>query len=141
MYELNELLNDIITRKILKQYISKLIGLVRVIKRQSELGDLHVYTISRDFEINHKILISIIKDLKQKKYIRYDKPVVQKNPSKTPIILYMENKAIIDNYIINLRNKKLTYREISKEATKKFKFNITYWRVSKVLEEDLSKKD
>jgi len=141
LYELHELLNDKIIGKILKQYISILIGLVREIRRQSELGSIHVYTISRDFDINPKILISIIEDLKKKKYIQYDKPVVQKQPSKTSTDLYLEYKINIDNFIIKLRKKGLAYRQISKKAKKKFGFNITYWRVSKVIEESLSKSD
>lgn len=138
--ELHELLNDKIIGNILKKYLKKLNRVIKEIKRQSENGTIHIYTISREFDINHKILISIIKNLKQKKFIRYNKPIIQKQPSKTATDLYLENKIDIDNYVLKLREEGLTYNEISTKATRNFGINITNWRVSIILGYNPTKK-
>lgn len=133
-HELYILLDDEIIGKYLRNYIYKLIDIVREINKQSHLGDLHLYTISNDFNINHKITISIAQYLKNNMYIQYPNAIVQKQPEITTKDLYLQNKLNIDKFVINLRNNGLTYRNISKKATKKYGFKITYWRVSKILD-------
>ena len=131
--ELSDLLNDFLFSSYIREYILILIRLIKILfTRFNELNDLHLYILAGDFDIDHKIVISIAKHLKDKLFMNYPYPIVMKQPEITNTDRYELNKKEVDSFVKDLRTKGFDYRKISELATEKFGFEITYWRVSRI---------